>query len=108
MKLTPLLLLGVILAVSGWAQDAKPERYEPYSPEMVKKAEAGYAKAQFSLGLIYYSGSKIPNGLTQDYKEAVKWWTKSAEQGNVSAFKGLELMLKHKHTQSITLRRPKE
>ena len=38
MKPFPLLLLIGMLAVSGWAQDKKTE---PYSPELVKRAEAG-------------------------------------------------------------------
>ena len=75
MKLIPLLLTFAILAVSGWAEDEKPE---PYSLELVKRAEAGDAGAQKDLGACYYSGF----GVTQDYKEAVKWYTKSAEQGN--------------------------
>jgi hypothetical protein len=64
-----------MLAVSGWAEDAKPEAY---SPELVKDAEAGDAKAQYFLGASYYIGQ----GVAQDYKEAVKWLTKAAEQGN--------------------------
>jgi TPR repeat protein len=47
----------------------------------VKRAEAGDAKAQCDLGVFYYKG----DGVTQDYKEAVKWLTKSAEQGNLIA-----------------------
>ena len=145
MKLIPALLLGGMFAVSGWAEDYKPEPYsaelvkkakagdadaqrdlglhyfngdgvtqdneesikwslksmesfhaqmektrsailqnyksEPYSPELVKRAEAGDAKAQCDLGVFYYKG----DGVTQDYKEAVKWLTKSAEQGNLIA-----------------------
>ena len=78
MKLIPLLLLIGMLAVSGWAEDTKPE---PYSAELVKKAEAGDAKAQWRLGVFCYNG----DGVTQDYKEAVKWWTRSAEQGHAEA-----------------------
>jgi len=78
MKLIPLLLLVGILAVSGWAEDKKPE---PYLVELAKKAEAGDAKAQCNLGGHYFFGE----GVTQDYKEAVKWVTKSAEQGNAGA-----------------------
>ena len=63
-----------MLAVSGWAQSGK---YEPYSPELVKKAEAGDAKAQYNLGQCYENGQV---GI-KDNKEAVKWYTKSAEQG---------------------------
>ena len=67
-----------MLAVCGWAEDEKPE---PYSAELVKKAEAGDAKAQFRLAECYEDG----NGVTQDYKEAVKWYAKSAEQGDAMA-----------------------
>jgi len=78
MKLIPALLLGGMLAVSGWAEDTKPE---PYSAELVKRAEAGDAKAQCDLGYSYLNGA----GVTKDYKEAVKWYTKSADQGNAEA-----------------------
>ena len=37
--------------------------------------------AQFNLGCCYYSGS----GVKQNYKQAVKWHTKAAEQGNEKA-----------------------
>jgi hypothetical protein len=47
MKLILLLLLFGMLAVSGWAEDAKPE---PYSAELVKIAEAGDARGQYDLG----------------------------------------------------------
>ena len=38
------------------------------------------------LGGCYYDG----DGVTRDYKEAVKWLTKSAEQGYEDAKKALE------------------
>jgi len=47
MKLIPILLTLVIVAVSGWAEDLKPE---PYSAELVKKAEAGDERGQYDLG----------------------------------------------------------
>ena len=37
--------------------------------------------AQKNLTSCYYNG----NGVTQDYKEAVKWYTKSAEKGHADA-----------------------
>ena len=67
-----------MLAVSGWAEDAKPESY---SAELVKKAEAGDAKAQFDLGLCYVRA----DGVNKDNKEFLKWLTKSAEQGYAPA-----------------------
>ena len=44
----------------------------------IESAEHGDAEAQYSLGLYYYHG----NGVSQDYKEAAKWFSKAAEQGN--------------------------
>ena len=78
MKLIPALLIVGMFAVSGWAEDTKPE---PYSAELVKKAEAGDAKAQLALGDSYYLG----NGVRKDRTEAMKWVTRSAEQGNAEA-----------------------
>jgi len=40
-------------------------------------AEQGDASAQFLLGGMYDNGQ----GVTQDYKQAVKWCRKAAEQG---------------------------
>ena len=73
MKLIPLFLLVGMLPLSGLA--------EPYSPELVKKAEAGNADAQCTLGFLYGQGT----GVAKDEKEAVKWFTKAAEQGNANA-----------------------
>ena len=67
-----------MLAVSGWAQEAKPETD---LLELVRRAESGDSNAQSNLGVCYYNG----NGVTKDYKEAVKWYTKSSEQNNAIA-----------------------
>jgi hypothetical protein len=85
MKLITLFLLVGMFAVSGWAQEAEPE---PYSLELVKRAEAGDAKAQSILGACYYYGS----GVKQDYKEAVKLYKKSAEQGDAVGQSALALL----------------
>ena len=45
------------------------------------ETEQGEATAQHNLGYMYSEGL----GVTQDYKEAVKWWRKAAEQGNANA-----------------------
>jgi TPR repeat protein len=78
MKLISALLMGGMLAVSGWAEDIKPE---PYSPELVKRAEAGDAKAQYDLGLCYVRA----DGVTKDNNEFLRWLRKSAEQGYAPA-----------------------
>jgi hypothetical protein len=46
-----------------------------------KVAEQGDPAAQFSLGARYATGE----GVTQDYSEAVRWFTKAAEQGHILA-----------------------
>ena len=45
---------------------------------LLNKVNAG---AQYNLGIAYYEGE----GVEQDYKQAVEWWKKSAEQGNAVA-----------------------
>jgi uncharacterized protein len=45
------------------------------------EAEQGIALAQYNLGYSYDNGK----GVAQDYKEAVKWYTKAAEQGLAEA-----------------------
>ena len=52
------------------------------------EAEQGQAEAQYTLGLMYHYGHPV----TQDYKEAVKWWRKAAEQGIAGAQYNLGLM----------------
>ena len=48
--------------------------------EMYKtSAEQGNANAQYDLGIRYENGE----GVIQDFKQAVKWYTKSAEQGDL-------------------------
>ena len=80
MKLITLILLVGMLAVSGWAD-------LPFSEDLIKKAEAGDADAQSSLGQWYQLGIEIPGLKTpkKDMKEAVKWYTKAAEQGQMKA-----------------------
>jgi len=51
-------------------------------------AEQGIAYAQYNLGLMYENG----DGVSQDYKTAVKWYRLSAEQGNASAQTSLGVM----------------
>jgi len=50
-------------------------------------AEGGKAEAQFNLGVMYRQGQ----GVAQDDKQAVEWWSKAAEQGHVEAQDNLGL-----------------
>ena len=49
--------------------------------ELVEKAKAGDADAQFDLGGMYRFGVGVP----KDYVEAVKWISKAAEQGDAES-----------------------
>ena len=97
MKLIPLFLMVVMLAVGGCSKEDKKPRLpksiareesspiwyfgKSYSTEILKRAEAGDADAQYNLGSCYENG----NGVTVDYKEALKWYRKCAEQDNANA-----------------------
>jgi len=73
MKLIPLFLLVGMLAVNGWAQT--------YSPELVKKAEAGDVEAQCHLGFCYLYGF----GVAKDKNQASMWFSRAADQGDKNA-----------------------
>ena len=60
------------------------------------EAEQGFTGAQYNLGLMYDNGK----GVTQDYKEAVKWYGKAAEQGYAKAQNNLGSM--YENGQGVT------
>ena len=49
--------------------------------DLLRKANAGDMEAQWDLGWMYSDGSDVPI----DYKEALKWYRKAAEQGHALA-----------------------
>ena len=59
---------------------------------ILAEALNGNALAQYNLGVMYDNGQ----GVTQDYKEAVKWYRLSADQGNADAQYNLGLMYYNK------------
>lgn len=79
---------GKIVPVSKF--NGKTRQYEPLdlvntepsynqiSPNLVKVAETGNPVCQWQLGNEYFDGKKVH----RNYGEAVKWWTKAANQGN--------------------------
>ena len=73
---------------SGWkiAQNrGRPSATGGPEPDEVQslrqRAEAGDAKAQYSLGMAYHRGKEIP----EDYEKAAKWFRRAAEQGDTAA-----------------------
>ena len=72
---------GNKIEVSAPDVTAKKLTPEEQFRDTKKKAEAGDAKAQSILGLMYYGGRFVP----QDYMEALKWLTLAAQQGDAEA-----------------------
>lgn len=54
---------------------------DPSFDEVMAKAKAGNAIAQYNLGVMYANGE----GVSRDYKQATNWYTKAAEQGYARA-----------------------
>lgn len=69
--------------VAAYAQGNYAVALEKFKP----LALAGDAKAQFNLGVMYRQGQGVP----QDDKEAVAWWSKASEQGHREAQDNLGL-----------------
>ena len=76
------LLLICFFSFSAFANDV------PKFLEMKGYAEEGQPWAQYGLGIMYYDGK----GVTQDYKQAVKWYRKAAERGYADAQYNLAFM----------------
>jgi len=80
-------LLSFIMIFSASAdyrdgQDAYAAgKFEVAVLEWLPIAEGGDAKAQYNLGWMHANGK----GTSQDFQEAVNWYTKAAEQGYVHA-----------------------
>ena len=58
---------------------------DPEIAKIRKEAENGNPIAQFNLAEQYYNGGK----LKQDQNEGIKWYEKSAKQGNIEDIKKL-------------------
>lgn len=57
-------------------------------PDVLAKANAGDAVAQYKVGYDYYLG----HGVVQDYSEAAFWWRKAADHGYASAQNNLGVL----------------
>ena len=73
-----IILVAVLTAASAVAV---AEYSSGQIAEFRKLAEQGNPSAQVLLGNAYIKG----DGVTQDKREAVRWWRKAAEQGNARA-----------------------
>ncbi len=56
--------------------------------EMLRKAEAGDAEAQYKVATMYRTGQ----GFKQSYEEAMKWYLAAAEQGDPFAMYNISIL----------------
>lgn len=92
------LIAALLLALNGCGEKASDNKTEAAASavpgvtakkftsekkfaEMKRKAEAGDAKAQRNLAMMYGRGDGVPN----DDAKAMEWWQKAAAQGNADA-----------------------
>ena len=68
-----LLLWSFLFVIIGYGQEEKLD-----VKTIIKEAEAGSAVAQYNLGMLYILGAE---NFPQSATKAVKWWEKSAIQG---------------------------
>jgi TPR repeat protein len=87
--LTLILVMGFISICS--TQQVRAESTDGDNSLFVSLAEQGDANAQWVLGFMYLTGEGMP----QDYKQAVNWFTKAAEQGFAMAQFNLGYMYKN-------------
>jgi hypothetical protein len=87
MKPTFIVLLALCLCLP--VMGAEKEKPLPKDFKSLKVlAYKGDAQAQSALGAVYAVGQ----GVKQDFKEAMKWWRKAAEQEDVKWQAGLGMM----------------
>jgi TPR repeat protein len=76
-KLFYVVLISLFLSYLN-AQNYEPQKPQPYSEDIVKKAEVGDSGAQAMLASFYFSGS----GVERNVEKAFAWSEKSAGQNN--------------------------
>ncbi len=87
MSTRPIAIFLFVLLSITWAYAALPEKSKPISTEpnslqtLIDKANKGDSNAQYNLGLMYTYGK----GVSEDWSEGAKWFSKAAEQGNADA-----------------------
>ena len=81
-RLIPAAFLLLVPAMPAWADFASGQAamhrgdYETAYREWLALAQAGEARAQFHLGVLYERGWGVP----QDFREAARWYRKAAEE----------------------------
>jgi TPR repeat protein len=90
MNLRGRILAGLMLALAASpAFAAKPPAKPVDIPALTQQAQNGDAGAEVKLGSLYENGG---NGVARDYTQALQWYQKAADQGNLPAKYDLAMM----------------
>jgi hypothetical protein len=81
-------ICGTAILWRAYDEKANEQRLVEAASVSRLSAEQGDAKAQYSLGHMYYHGQGVP----QDYAEAARWYRKAADQGFAKAQYDLGIM----------------
>jgi TPR repeat protein len=79
-KQSLLLVLLATALIPALAQTA-PDQPSGIDPALLAKANAGDAASQVAVGEDYAAGK----GVARDYKQAVEWYRKAADKGDIAA-----------------------
>ena len=84
-----ILVLAILLMAAGSGFCEEPALEKSNIEELKALAHLGDSEAQFNLGLCYYNGDKVLQGVATicelSHEQAFYWWQKSAKQGNAMA-----------------------
>ncbi|EGV35645.1 SEL1-like repeat protein [Neisseria weaveri] len=72
---------------------SRPQNHQQALALYTEAAEAGHAKAQTNLGMMYYNG----HGTKQDAQQAAKWFHAAADQSDPTAQYNLACLYRHGH-----------
>ncbi|RUM51987.1 MAG: hypothetical protein DSY87_07925, partial [Methylococcus sp.] len=86
--LRSLVVIAVLAFASGANAGSCWDANKPDVDDCKVWAEQGNSVAQSNLGIIYQWGQGVP----EDYKKSVHWYSKAAEQGNADAQSNLGVM----------------
>lgn len=91
MRIFILILSMICIRTSGETSSDLSDQNRKLLTEIKYRAQNGEADAQYSLGQCYYLGEGVP----EDKAEAIKWYLKAAEKGDVLAMTELGVFYEH-------------
>ena len=80
---------SILNSVGGWLVNKSVEKFTKYAEDntfegLKKKAQNGDIESQFKLGEMYFTGDSEKN-VTQNYSEALRWFSAAAEKNYAPA-----------------------